>query len=221
MAAVKWSYSSLNLFQQCPKKYYHLRVAKDVSDPPSPQIRYGLEVHKAAEDYVRDGVPLPPALSYMQEALDRLRSMPGKIMCEQKLGLTRKLEPCGFFDENVWWRGVADLLIVDGDTAKVLDYKSGRSQYADTKQLEILSLAVFRHYPEVQTIKAALLFVVHTGLIKAQYKRDESEERWNRWLGETLRLEAAHQEDVWNPRQNFTCRKWCPVMKCKFNGRGS
>lgn len=216
---VKWSYSSLSLFQQCPKKYYHLRIAKDVSDPPSPQIRYGLEVHKAAEDYVRDGVPLPAALGYMQEALDRLRGMPGKIMCEQKLGLTKDLEPCGFHDGNVWWRGIADLLVVDGDTAKVLDYKSGKSQYADTKQLEILSLAVFKHHPEVQTIKAALLFVVHTGLVKAQYMREESEARWKRWLDETTRLEAAHREDVWNPRQNFTCRRWCPVTNCKFNGR--
>lgn len=216
---IKWSYSSLNLFQQCPKKYYHLRIARDAFDPPSPQIRYGLEVHKAAEDYVRDGVPLSPALGYMQEALDRLRVLPGEIMCEQKLGLTKELEPCKFYDKNVWWRGIADLLVVDGDTAKVLDYKSGKSRYADTKQLEILSLAVFKHHPEVQTIKAALLFVVDTGLVKAQYKREESETRWKRWLEEATRLEAAHAENVWNPRQNFTCRRWCPVTNCKFNGR--
>ena len=25
-----WSYSSLKTFQQCPKKYYHLRIAKDI-----------------------------------------------------------------------------------------------------------------------------------------------------------------------------------------------
>jgi hypothetical protein len=216
---VKWSYSSLNLFQQCPKKYYHLRVAKDAYDPPSPQIRYGLEVHKAAEDYVRDGTPLPPSLSYMQASLDKLREMPGEIMCEQRLGLTKDLEPCKFGAPQAWWRGIADLLVVDGDTAKVLDYKTGKSQYADTKQLELLSLAVFKHYPQVQRIKAALLFVVHSALVKAEYAREESETRWTKWLEETARLEAAYKNNVWNPQQNFTCRAWCPVLNCKHNGR--
>ena len=28
-----WSYSSITLFDQCPKKYYHLRVAKDIKEP--------------------------------------------------------------------------------------------------------------------------------------------------------------------------------------------
>ena len=29
---MKWSYSSLKLFEQCPRKYYHLRVAKDFKE---------------------------------------------------------------------------------------------------------------------------------------------------------------------------------------------
>jgi hypothetical protein len=31
--SIVWSYSSLGLFQQCPKKYYHLRVVKDYVEP--------------------------------------------------------------------------------------------------------------------------------------------------------------------------------------------
>ena len=29
------------------------------------------------------------------------------------MGLTAELEPCTFKDKNVWWRGIADLVIVD------------------------------------------------------------------------------------------------------------
>ena len=35
MKPITWSYSNLSLFQQCPKKYYHLRVAKDFKEPES------------------------------------------------------------------------------------------------------------------------------------------------------------------------------------------
>lgn len=55
-----WSYSAATTFEKCPKQYFHLYVAKDVkTDNNSPVLLYGNEVHKAAELYVRDNVPLP------------------------------------------------------------------------------------------------------------------------------------------------------------------
>ena len=99
-----WSYSSLSLFQQCPKKYYHLRVAKDIVEPKSEQMLYGTVAHKAAEDYVRDGTPLEPQFAYMQPTLDALKNREGEKLCEYRLGLTEALEPCEFFAPDVWWR---------------------------------------------------------------------------------------------------------------------
>jgi hypothetical protein len=56
---MQWSYSSISLFKQCPRKYHHLRILKDVVDPVTSYLMYGSDAHKAAEDYGRDGVPLP------------------------------------------------------------------------------------------------------------------------------------------------------------------
>ena len=129
---IKWSYSSLSLFQQCPKKYYHLRVKKDVVEPPSRQMLYGSAAHKAAEDYIKDGTPLDPRFDFMQDTLDALKNRDGEKLCEFRLGLTEQLEPCSFSAPDVWWRGIADLIILEeGKTAKVVDYKTGKSQYAD------------------------------------------------------------------------------------------
>jgi hypothetical protein len=216
---MKWSYSSLSLFQQCPKKYNHLRVLKDVVEPQSEQILYGLEVHKAAEDYVREGKPLPEHLAYMKGMLDALIAKPGIKHAEQKLGLTEQLEPCGFMAKDVWWRGIADLTIVNGEEAKVIDYKTGNHRYADTKQLEILSLAIFKHYPSVKVVKSGLLFVVHKAFIKADFTQEKQEELWQYWKDETARLKAAYDNNVWNPKTNFTCKAWCPVTTCAHNGR--
>jgi hypothetical protein len=31
--------------------------------------------------------------------------------------------------------------------------------------------------------------------------------------------ETAYETGVFNPKKNFTCRAWCPVLICPHNGR--
>ena len=57
--SLSWSYSSISLFKQCPRKYYRLRVLKDIKEPPTQHLIYGNAVHKACEDYGKDGTPIP------------------------------------------------------------------------------------------------------------------------------------------------------------------
>jgi hypothetical protein len=217
-----WSYSSLGLFQQCPRKYYRLRVVKDIVEPEAEHLPYGKLVHEAAELHIRDGVPIPEKYSFLTPVLDVLKSIPGEKHCEYKMGLTADLEPCDFFDkENVWYRGIADLIIIEGNLAHIIDYKTGKSaQYADTKQLELMALCVFKHFPQVERVKAGLAFVVCEEFVKAKYSKDEAPQKWITWLQETNKLEAAHDNDVWNAKPNFTCRKFCPVKDCEHNGKG-
>ena len=215
-----WSYSSISLFQQCPRKYYRLRVAKDIVEPPQQHLIYGTDVHKAAEDYVCKGIDLPAKYSAFKNMLDTLKKIPGEKHCEYEMGLTKDLEPCAFKAPDVWFRGIADLLVIDGDSAHIIDYKTGKSsQYADTKQIELLALLTFKHFRQVKTIKAGLVFLVATDLVKAKFEESVQQSAWQRWMPEIQRLESAFQTNVWNPKPNFTCRKFCAVVDCEHNGR--
>ena len=215
-----WSYSSINLFKQCPHKYYRLRVVKDIVEPPAEHLNYGLEVHKAAEDYIGKGTPIPEKYIFIKEHLDKLNLIKGEKLCEYKMGLTSNLDPCGFFDKDVWWRGVADLIILNGDKAYIIDYKTGKSaKYADTKQLELLSCALFKHFPEVKKVKGGLLFLVANDLVKDDFEVDNEGVYWTKWLEDTQRLEAAIQNNVWNKKPNFSCRSWCSITDCEHNGK--
>ena len=215
-----WSYSSINLFKQCPHKYYRLRIVKDIVEPVAEHLNYGLEVHKAAEDYLGKGTPIPEKYIFIKEHLDKLNLIKGEKLCEYKMGLTSNLDPCGFFDKDVWWRGVADLIIINGDRAYVIDYKTGKSaKYADTKQLELLSCALFKHFPEVKKVKGGLLFVVANDLVKENFEVDNEGVYWTKWLEDTQRLEAAIQNNVWNKKPNFSCRSWCSITDCEHNGK--
>jgi hypothetical protein len=215
-----WSYSSISLFQQCPRKYHRLRVVKDIVEPPQQHLIYGTDVHEAAENYVCKSIDLPAKYSAFQNMLDTLKKIPGEKYCEYEMGLTKNLEPCAFKASDVWFRGIADLLVIDGDSAHIIDYKTGKSsQYADTKQLELLALLTFKHFPQVKIIKAGLVFLVATDLVKAKFEEGVQASAWQRWMPEIQRLESAYQTNVWNPKPNFTCRKFCAVVDCEHNGR--
>ena len=209
-----WSYSSIKTFEQCPKKYYHLKVAKDVKDDPGEAAIYGTDVHKAAEDYIRLGTPIPDKYAIIRPVVERLAKLPGEKHAEIKLGIKQDFSPCGFFDKDVWWRGIADLLVIDGERAWCVDYKTGKNaRYADTKQLDLLAGAIFAHYPVV-TIKSALIYVVSGDLVQKKHiitERSQYLSVFDNQLGE---LEAAMDNGIWNAKTSPLCG-WCPVTSCE------
>lgn len=215
-----WSYSRMKGFETCPKQYYHVTVLKEHPFQETEATRYGTEFHKAAEDFMRDGTPVPERFAFAQPILDALAAKPGERHCELKMGLTADLEPCSFFAKDVWFRGIVDLLIIDGDRAFIVDYKTGKSaKYADKGQLELMALCVFKHFPQVKRVKAGLVFVIADAMVKEDYHVDAEAELWTPWVLRYAAMEKAHEADVWNPKPSGLCRKHCPVVECAHNGQ--
>jgi len=222
LSAAPWSFSKIKAFQQCPKQFYHEKVIKQYPFKMTEAIRYGDQFHKAAEKYIRDGEELPKRFLYAKDSLDALKRKRGDKLCEYRMGLTEDLEPCGFYEDNVWWRGIADLIILNQDQglAYVVDYKTGKSsRYADKGQLELMAMATFKHFPNVGTVRAGLLFVVCEDLVRSTYEQYEADTLWDKWMDNFQTMETAYKVDVWNPKPSGLCRQWCQVMECPHNGR--
>lgn len=216
---ITWSFSGLKTFQQCPRKYFHLKEAKDVVDKPHESALYGSAVHKAAEDHIRDGVPVPKKYGYMEPILDALKNIPGERHCELELGLTEELGPCEFHAPNVWWHGIIDLLVVNREKqlAHMIDYKTSKNaKYADTKQLDYMAVGVFAHFPEVTQIKSALLFVVSNDIVKKSHEVALKQDYMRPAVMDLDRLQKARETGVWNPIRGPLCR-FCPVKTCEHN----
>jgi PD-(D/E)XK nuclease superfamily len=220
-----WSYSSLKAFRTCAKQYYEIRVAKNFTVPENTEATlYGKSFHTAAEEYIRDGTELPLHFSFCKTHLDTLKNIPGDKLCEYKMALTEKLEPCDFFDPLAWCRGVADLLVINeaAGVARVVDYKTGKSaKYADPAQLELMALMIFKHFPAIKKVKGGLLFVIANDFKKAEYRADDQHIHWREWMNDVKRLEAAHATGVWNPTKSGLCKKHCAVTTCPHNGVNS
>ena len=217
-----WSYSSIKTFETCPRKYQAEKVTKEVPFTDSEATIYGKELHLAAEEYIRDGKPIDPRFGFIQPYLDKLLDIPGQKHCEMKLGVKKqngRLKACDFFDSDVWFRGVADLVIIDDTLGWVVDYKSGKSaKYADTRQLALMAAALFLKYPELERVKASLLFVVSKEFVKDKYEKEYGLSIFSELNGLLTAREAAYYNDVWNPRPNGLCRQWCAVKSCPHSG---
>lgn len=215
-----WSYSSIKTFEQCPKKYFHLRVAKDVKDDPGEAADYGTAVHEAAELFVKDGTPIPEKFAYMRPIVESLASIEGEKHTELKLGIRKRgdeFEPCGFFDKDVWYRGIVDLVIINGQKGHMIDYKTGKNaKYADPKQLDAMAGALFVHFPDLMMLKSALVYVVSNEFIPKTHVRTEKRAYLATFDNELDRLEHAQLSGVWNPKSGPLCG-WCPVTGCEHH----
>ena len=217
---IVWSFSSLKTFQQCPRKYYHAKVAPDaVRDPDTTATLYGKAAHTVAEDYISKGTPVPPQFEYMQEVLDILKAIPGEKLVEVKLGLTKDLKACDFHAPDVWWHGIADLVVINRaiGVAHSVDYKTSKNaRYADKKQLDLVACGLFAKFPEIKRIKSALIFVVSKEFVKAEQLVEFKNTYMDKSAVDVARIEAAIKSGVWNPVSGPLC-KFCAVKDCEYN----
>jgi hypothetical protein len=60
------TYTSHANWRNCPRKFWHVNVAKDLPRAePTTAMRWGIEVHAAMERRLNEGVPLPPAMAVL------------------------------------------------------------------------------------------------------------------------------------------------------------
>jgi len=217
--ALAHSYSSIKDFEGCPRRYHEVRILKKFKSADTEATLYGTAVHKAFEDYVRHGTPLPEIYKQFQPFVEPLARAEGDIRCEERMAIRANFTPCEFFDKDVWMRGIPDYLAINHEKgiARVADYKTGKSsRYADTAQLELMAAMVMAHHPKVHTVKGVLLFVVVSDVIKAEFKRADLPTILSKWAGRADAIEKAVDVGVWNPRSSALC-KFCPVSSCEYH----
>lgn len=213
-----WSFSALKSFEQCPRKFFEIKVAQSVKEPEHPSAAYGKLVHEAAENNVRHGTPIPAEFAVVAETVVALRQLTGEHRPEFDASLRQDLTPTTSDDPEVWYKGFIDLLILQPESkcAKVVDYKTGNSKWADTDQLEIYALAVFEHFPWVEHVDGLLAFVKDGVGVAKSFCRDERTTLWGYWAARLARRDRCAAEDKWLPKPSGLC-KFCPVQGCEHH----
>ena len=213
-----FTYSQLDTFTTCPRKFYHLKVLKDVSDPPTVHTEWGTKVHTALEYAVRDGVPLPEGMTQWQRIADKFRAAPGDKLLEYKFAVGRDMQPAEW--GNAWSRGIADGVTINGTKALTYDWKTGKRKPTD--QLSLYAAYIFAHFPEVQTVATSFVWLKEGKLDNDKFERENLGAIWDNLMPRIVRLERAYDTGEWQAKPSGLCKAWCPVTSCEFNGkRGS
>lgn len=229
MKPLPWSHSALSDFINCPKQYYHKRVAKDVEDPPNDAGLAGDFMHKAFEAYLKSRTPLPTTYpdnvrdwpvglktaDKYQDYLDDILAQVGDLHVECRYATTQRLEPCYFFAKDVWCRSILDVLIINGKRALVIDHKTGKKKN-DLRQLRLNALMVFLHHPEVEVVHVAYAWLVTGETDKFKFVRADEKAMWQFFVPLLRSYREAYRIEVFNPKPSGLCNGWCPVTSCDF-----
>ena len=209
---VAHSFSSLKEYSTCPKRYYHKRIARDVVDVPGEASLHGDRVHKALE--VRLGParePLPKEMSQYEKlcASIELAAEGCTLEMEKELCVDQRLKPCGWRDTNVYMRSKLDLMGLRGKRGICVDWKTGKRR-PDFKQLSISAAQMFIHYPELEVITVAFVWLRENAIDTEVYRRSDLQDMVIDFMRDARRVEGSIETGLWPARPSGLC-SFCPA----------
>lgn len=221
-----WSYSKLKNFEVCPKRHFHIDLARDVKEEESDNLIYGNLLHEHMAKYVDKGIALPAGTTgdfppynspVNQKWADIVKNAPGRTLVEQKYAITRAHEPRKYFDRDVWYRGIGDVVKLNGPVGLIIDWKTGKI-VEDSVQLALMAQCMFSHYPELQAVRAEFVWLKEDATTRQNFKRTDMVGLWNSLMPRVNTLEASSKAMNYPPKPGHLCRKWCPVTQCPHQG---
>lgn len=217
MTKLSHSFSAIKMYENCPKRYYHQRVLKEVKDQGGEATIWGERVHKFLEDRLAKATELPQEVARYDPLCQSIVKLAigGELLVEQQLTLNVALEPTSWFSKDAWMRSIVDVLVIRGDEAIMFDWKTGKRR-PDFSQLELFALQVFKHYPEVKRVRTAFVWLKDLSMDHETYTRDNEPELWARLMNKVVRIEKSLETDNWPAKPSGLCN-WCPCKNfCEY-----
>lgn len=221
MKPFAWSFSKLKNFETCPKKHYEVDLQRNYQEE-STHLTWGNEVHKALENAVKKISPLPIEMKSYSKYVQSVLNAHGKVEVEKQYALDRNFVPVSWFDKQAWYRGKADVVLINGENALAIDWKTGKVS-KDSVQLMLMAQCIFAHNPQVKRVRTMYVWLQFPDAepVIEDYDRQEVA---NAWIGLLLRvklMEEAYNTQTYPPKPSGLCRKHCPVVSCPHHGKGA
>jgi CRISPR/Cas system-associated exonuclease Cas4 (RecB family) len=216
---IPWSYSSLQQYETCPRRFKLTRIEKKVKEPMSESMTWGNEVHKALELALKGTNGLTPKFVTFQPLVDKLRAAPGEKEAERNFALTSAFTPTDYWAKDAWVRGKADVTITNGTTGFLFDYKTGKPK-EDSDQLNLFAAVLFAEKPYLQKVHTGYIWVAHDKIDQAVITKDQVPIIWQGFVPRVQRMVRSVETGDFPPRPSGLCKAWCPVGKalCEFCG---
>jgi hypothetical protein len=204
------SYSRLNTYESCPAKFEALHVLKTAKDEGNQYSEYGDRVHKGLESYgkTRQATGISAEVAPYTRYVDLIMAQPGEKHFEYQMALTEELKPCSWMAPDVWLRAIADVLVINGDTAQIVDWKTGKVRH-DPIQMQWFACMVLYLFPQVQTVKTVFVWLAHGQVTPGSLRRGDEQHLWPKIVKRLDALQQSVDLGVFPTNPTYLCR-WCP-----------
>lgn len=209
------SYSFLNTWGICRHQAYRRYIVRDLPrEPETPEQAWGNAVHSAMEARIRDKTPLPENMPYEKFAkpLDRFEIKP-----EQKIGMTQTGDYWPVW-HRAWLYGKLDVPIVNGTTAHLFDWKTGKRR-EEPFELEVQALLLQAKHPEVKTIAGNYVWFKE-GALGDLYDLSDTQRTFASVQALSRQIDDAVRAQDFPKEPGPLCR-WCVVRDCQYNKRAA
>ncbi len=227
---IAWSWTRLDTFEQCPRKFQGSYITKEFPKPDfdAEHFRKGRAIHKVLENYMLNGEAIPcPIVSgsdtwnidlrFLHQLLNTMHEADSKHI-EQKVCFDIKLNKVDWYSKKAWCRVIMDAMVIVGDYALIIDWKSGKvNRYSD--QLKLFAAAAFQMFPEVNRVLTAYVWCEHPNdkPVWAEYSRDKKDFLWEEFADRAELIQMANESGNWPAKKNRFCG-WCDATEsmCEF-----
>jgi len=220
-----WTFSKLDNFETCAKKYEAYSVSRSVQDDSTENIDWGNEVHNAMRDAINGKAPLPEHMKPFQPWVDRVKTGPGELYVECKYALDQNFSPTPYRAPTVWYRGIADVVRVNGPVGLAVDWKTGK-QKEGSVQLGLMALCLFQHFPNLKVVRTEFVWLQEDpnspdASTQKIYRREDMQPFLVALMPRVQALQWAHKTTTFPPKPSGLCIKYCKVVSCPFHGKGN
>lgn len=216
-----WSFSRLTAFEQCPRRFFHLNVRRDVREEVTEQVSWGMRVHEklATALKARASVPLEvPSAHKAFEMIQRISTPDAKLLLEEKFAVDERLKQVDWASPQAWLRGIVDAAVVGQTAALAVDWKTGAKK-PKSEQLGLMAVLLFAAYPELKVVNTAYVWLREASYTCERFTRQDAAELIERLRPRVEAMEAAMVVGDFPPNPSGLCRRHCPVTMCAYNGR--
>ena len=160
----RWSFSMLETFEQCPKKYEYRYILKHPSSPPDPDgpLARGNQFHSEIEDYITGKADdLHKRFAPFRAYIDDVKATPG-LEVERLVAVNNQWLSVPADSGQAWLRYKLDAKVPTSQPheIRVIDWKTGKvypSKHFD--QASLYALGMFAEHPEIKLVQTEFVYL--------------------------------------------------------------
>lgn len=223
---IAWSWSRIDLFNQCPRKFYLQNIAKapNFKFRENDASRRGKRIHQLFKDAalkmlkmkagagLKEGVDggYPEEIYPYMGLLHKLILRADAVTVEDKYAIDKDFNECSYFDTvKTWFRYEIDFAAKFGKRAVMLDWKTGKNRGVNDQLKLYAALIMMLIWDDVDEVTTYYMYVDHNQTAKQTFFRKDLDVMWDSIVEQADAIQLAADNHEWVCRESGLCKDYC------------